>query len=364
VGAGSLVIRIHDPPKVPLGVTSVFVSYKDIFLGQTNGKAWVDIKQSGSIDLMTVVNFTQTIANVKVPSGAFNLMVMNISSVIITSNSVNYTAYVPNDQLTIPVQRGGLIVSNSTITGAVIDVSPTVIQHTVYNSTGASLISFVMIPSANAFVIPASHLGQNETQVGEREDVSSEQWLTGLINQQQNQTSFKISSAVLSNSSFILVLKNTGNSSVTVQTVFIESNITNHSGEGDLNIGRSVIFVVLSNGTLVPSNGGDSEGQLSIGYNLAANSQVALSYLGPVPPYQSTGGSDGNDSSPSSETSNSGSEDAGAVPQGATTIIQPAILDSLVTSQNTYGFQIVPGQNYIVGATSGSVTTTFVVTAS
>jgi hypothetical protein len=356
LGYGNLILRIHDPPEVPQGVTAIFVSYKDIFLGQSFGKTWIDLKQNGSINLMSVVNFTQTIANEKVPSGTFNLLVMNISSVIVTSYSTNYTASIPSEQLTAPFQGNGLTVSNSTLNGAVIDVSPTVIQHLVYNSTGAATISFVMVPSANAYVIPADQVGQNATHVGERDDSSGEQWLTGLGGAQQNQTAFKINSVILSNSSLILVLKNNGNSTVRIQTVFIESNSSTLSDENDLNIGRSVIFTVLSNGTLVPNNGGDYEGQSGIGYSLGTNSQIALSYLGSIPPSPLYSGSDSNFTSSQSSSSRNG--DDAILSQQA-----PAI-SLLSFDQSAYGFQIVPGQSYLVGATSGGVTETFLVTAS
>jgi hypothetical protein len=355
-GFGSLILRIHDPPKVPLGVSAIYVTYSAIFLGQSTGKTWVDLKQNGSINLMSVVNFTQTIANVKISSGTFNLLVMNISSAIVTSYSVNYSASVPSDQLSIPFSGSGVTISNSTITGAVIDVSPTVIQHNIYNSTGASTISFVLIPSANAYLIPAGQLGQNATRVGEREDYSSEQWLTRLVGTQQNQTSYKISAVILSNSSFIMVLKNTGNSSVTIQNVFIESNGSASSGEDDLNIGRSVIFVVLSNGSVIPNISGEFEGQSNTGYNLASNSQVALSYFGPIPPSPPS-------SSTSSQSSDSGSEDDAVRSQGMI-VLDAATISYSSFDQNNYGFQIVPGQDYLVGASSGSVTTTFLATAS
>src|ERR1700730_15708256 len=59
---GNLVLQLHDPPHVPPGVTSVFVAYSDILLRSSNG-TWYDSRVGGSIDLMSVVNFTQTIAN-------------------------------------------------------------------------------------------------------------------------------------------------------------------------------------------------------------------------------------------------------------------------------------------------------------
>ena len=152
-GTGTLVLQILDPPNVPAGVTSVYVTYQDIWVGSDGG--WIDLNQSGTINLMTVVNFTQTIANAKVQAGSFNRLMMNISSVVVTWKSTNYSASITNDQLTIPI-IGDLKVSNLATSGAVIDISPTIIEHMAYNSTGGQYPTFVMIPSANAYIVPSN----------------------------------------------------------------------------------------------------------------------------------------------------------------------------------------------------------------
>ena len=77
LGSGTLVLLLHDPPNAPAGVSHVFVTYSDLAIHDANSLAssgWIDLGQTGTIDLMSVVNFTQTIATVVVGEGNFDLL--------------------------------------------------------------------------------------------------------------------------------------------------------------------------------------------------------------------------------------------------------------------------------------------------
>lgn len=354
-GSGTLVLQIHDPPNVPAGVTAVYVTYSEIWLGSSDGKL-VDLNQSGTINLMSVVNFTQTIVNAKVQTGTFDMIVMNISSVLVTWNAANYSASITNDQLTAPMV-GDLNISNLATTGAVIDVSPTIIQHVITNSTGGQSTSFVMVPSANAYIVPSNQLSQTQTRVGDREDVRNQTWLTGQINETTSQTGFTILSSSLSNSSFVIAVKNTGSRSVRIQSVFVATNSSQtQANEGDrgLNIGSSILFSVLQNGTLVPYGSAETTG-----YNLSAHGQTVFSYLGQIPPIQIYTGGQGSDNSGTmigGVTTTTTSGEMGRALVGSTP------LDS-GGDTNSYGFKIIAGQNYLVGASSGDATSTTVIIA-
>jgi hypothetical protein len=347
-GAGTLVLQIHDPPNVPAGVSAVYVSYHDIWIGSSDANL-VNLNQSGTINLMAVVNFTQTITNAKVEAGTFDELLMNMSSVLVTWNSLNYSASITNDQLIIPIV-GGLTISNNGTSAAVIDISPTIIEQTVYNSTGSQNVSFVMVPSANAYVVPANQLSQAETEVGDRQDVKNQAWLTSQINDSTRQTGFTILSSSVSNSSFVIAVKNTGNRSLTIQSVFIASNSSQaHEDDGSLNIGNSILFGVLPNGSLVPYGLLETSG-----YNLSAHAQAVFSYLGQIPPKNTYNGGEGGDNPTTQTTSTTVSrEDAQS---------GPAPLDSGGDS-NPYGFNIIAGQSYFVGATSGDATSTLMIVA-
>ncbi|MFI5419668.1 MAG: hypothetical protein ACHQ1H_01740 [Nitrososphaerales archaeon] len=374
--ASNFVLQIHDPPHVPPGVSSVYVSYADILLRSSNG-SWYDLKVNGSIDLMSVVNFTETIANFVLNGGKYDQLQMNLSSVVVTSNSKNYSATISNNQLVIPI-IGGVAVSSSFESGALIDVSPAVIQHTFQNSTGGIVNSFVLVPSANAYVIPRNQLNPTTAFVGDREDIRTQSWLVSEENQKSNQTSFQLSSITLSSSFIKVTIKNTGNSSVLLQTAFLESNATQYStsedDSGRYNVGGAVLFGILGNGSLVPfSDGetGDTEGTNSYGYNLPASSQVTLTYVGPI-----------SSSTATSETVQSSTEDNGATTITGSTIttatqsasgsdeniIVPMASVAIVTTSTSYNygiiFQVTPGTPYTVGVTSGSLTVTSNIIAS
>ncbi len=325
---------------------------------------------------MSIVNFTQTIANLKLNGGKYDQLQMQLSSVTVTSNSKNYSATVSNNQLSIPILGGLVVVSPSLESGAVIDVSPTVIQHTSQNSTGGIVNSFVLVPSADAYVIPQNHLNPTASIVGEREDIRTQSWLVSEENQKSNQTSFQLSSITLSGSLFKITVKNTGNSSVFLQTAFLESNVTqNPTGEDDsgrYNVGGAVLFGVLSNGSLAPLADGEvAEGPNNFGYDLYAGSQITLTYSGPI----------SSNSTMTTETAQGSSTDEiGATTiTGSTTtytsqsasgsdenIIVP-MADGAIASaslQNGIVYHVSPGYTYTVGVTSGALTVTGTVIAS
>lgn len=366
LGSGTLVLLLHDPPNAPAGVTHVYVTYSDLAIHQANsisGSGWIDLGQSGSIDLMSVVNFTQTIAKVVVGEGNFDLLRMNLSSVVITYNSQNYSASVPDNQLTIGI-IGGLVLSSSATTGTVIDVTPTILM---YNSSSFSSVpTFVMVPSAKAYVVPQNQLTQSVEQIGHKEDDRNNTWLTQQIDNQYHQSSFTITSASLSNTSLSLTINNTGNASAFIRSVYIGPNT---SQSVDQNYGgdfASILFTVLANGSLVSFGTGDHNGLQSSGYNLTAKSQVTFTYSGQIPPsFNSTNSSSGDNIQHQASgmlPAIQGSNDETSI----TTITESTFTRSTTSgdSSGLNGFQILSGHSYVIGVTSGDRTLTTVVVAS
>ena len=380
-GAGSLILLLHDPPNVPLGVSAVFVTFSGISIHAAGSYGWIELNQTGStINLMSVVNFTQTIANIKLREGSFDMLRMNLSLVIVTFDSKNYTASIPSAYLVAPI-IGDLQVQNLETAGAVIDVSPTIIEHTSYNSTG---ISFSMIPSARAYVVPSSQLSDSHLRVGDREDIGNENWLTTAISGAERETSFRIASAALSNTSFYITIRNTGNTSVLIESIFIVSNASEAHVEKDdgVDIGSSsVLFAVLSNGSLYPfanheveEDSSQSGHAANFAYNLSAHSSITLSYVGQIPPPTATNGTSGVDEGDSTynmigvqtNTSYNGFEDtlsgvstlSADSPNGFSNSDQASNLDG-----GSGGMQIIGGHSYLVGVISGGITITTNVTA-
>ena len=369
LGSGTLVLLLHDPPNAPAGVSHVFVTYSDLAIHDANSLAssgWIDLGQTGTIDLMSVVNFTQTIATVVVGEGNFDLLRMNLSSIIITYNSQNYTASAPNNQLTIGIV-GGLILSSSATAGTVIDITPTILMYNT--STSSTTPTFVMVPSAKAIVVPQNHLSQSVLQVGHKEDDSNNTWLTQDITNQYHQSSFNITSASLSNKSLSVTVNNTGNTSVFIQSIYIGPNVSQSGDHTEGSDFASTVFTVLANGTLVPFGTSDSGNQQNIGYNLSAKSHVTFEYSGQIPPaFNYTKSSTGDNIQQQSSDMGQlvqGANDETSTPTSTTTTIESTTTHSTtVESSSSHAIQIVSGQSYIIGVTSGDRTLTTIVSAS
>ena len=86
-GSGTLAVMLTDPPTVPNGVSAVYATYNDLQVHVSdagNQSGWYDLHSSGEINLMSIVNVSQTIASTNVPSGVYNILRFNITSSIVT----------------------------------------------------------------------------------------------------------------------------------------------------------------------------------------------------------------------------------------------------------------------------------------
>src|SRR5207245_5225197 len=89
-----------------------------------------------------------------------------------------------------------------------------------------------------------------------------------------------------SNSRLSLTIKYSGNASAIIQSIFVAASVTEDKdiSEG-LSVGGSIIFSVLSNGTLVPLR---HERDIllwqdaALGYNMSAGATVSFTYSGPI----------------------------------------------------------------------------------
>src|SRR5271165_5576632 len=95
---GILGVSLTDPPIVPPGVTNVYISYSSIQVHVAdagNQDGWYLVAESGSVDLMSLLNVSLTLGSAAVQTGVFNLISFNITSAAVTINGQNETAYVP-----------------------------------------------------------------------------------------------------------------------------------------------------------------------------------------------------------------------------------------------------------------------------
>ena len=157
VGTTSLAFQLTDPPFVPLGTQALVVDYSSIKVHEigSNGTAtWVNSSQSGSVDLMSLVNLTQTIAELQVSTNSvINQAEFNITSASITVNGTTYPVSVPEPLITANV-TGSTSINSTATPSIIVDMSPTVLSIYTSNST-----LFVMVPSVRAVIVPGINHG-------------------------------------------------------------------------------------------------------------------------------------------------------------------------------------------------------------
>ncbi|MDG6994456.1 MAG: DUF4382 domain-containing protein [Nitrososphaerota archaeon] len=281
-GGGTLAVLMTDPPTIPNGTSAVYITYSNLAIhvsGAGNNSGWHPINSQGQIDLMGIINATQTIASANIQSGTFNAMEFNISSAIVTFNGVNYTASLVYQEhmLYVPIV-GGITITDGQTSAAVLDLTPTVLLL----GTPASP-SFAFIPSARAYTIPAQSISTHSLKVGYREDVHDQAWFQNIMNNNR----FEISSVKLTPTSVAVTVSNTGSSSMMFRMVTVTS-LASVSGGRISNLAAlasiSEIFVVYPNVTLVPltisSRQEMGEMILAGGYLLPPQASVTFNYTG------------------------------------------------------------------------------------
>lgn len=281
---GTLAVLMTDPPTIPEGVTAVYMDYSNLAIHVSdagNQSGWINLGSSGSINLLSVVNSTQTIAVSNITSGLFNAMKFNVSSAIVTFNSQNYTANLVYQKayllVTIP---GGIRITNGTTAGAVIDMTPTILL--LGNTTNPV---FAFLPVAKGYTLPANSVSIH-AHVGDRNDY------TGSIAAQiHDMTHFQIGSVSLTPSSFSVTVKNTGAATVDFRFAALTSTTSVSGGwMPSTPFGPvskiSEFFIVTPNGSLVPVTASTNKRLVQTlamaGYTLAPHQSATFTYTGSV----------------------------------------------------------------------------------
>ena len=215
VPLGTLAVQLTDPPHVPGGTQSLVIGYSGLALheaGQSNSTGFIDLNASGSVNLMNLTNFTQTIAVAHVKlNQSFDMVRFNITSAKIDINGTVYNVSVPNNRLQIKIS--GL---NGTSGGALVDLSPTVLQIYAANQT-----IFVMVPAARAITINNRSINSTSIRVGFKAIVNADV-KAKLEHIRPNITITGASLTATGNNTYLAVIvKNNANSSVTLKQVML-----------------------------------------------------------------------------------------------------------------------------------------------
>ncbi|MHB1909103.1 MAG: DUF4382 domain-containing protein [Nitrososphaerales archaeon] len=255
---GTLGIQLTDPPTVPPGVTSVYISYSEMDVhvaGAGNQSGWYQVAPAGEIDLMSILNTSITLGSAPVTTGEFNAIGFNITSATVTVNGVNQSAFISSHKLLVPLV-GGVQVASGTSVGVLVDLSPTVLA-----VTNGSQTAYVLIPNAHSVLIPESVWKAHEHRGDEVSDLGQQKWFEDGV-----RGNISLSNPVLTNNSLSITVTNNGANSTVISslTVAYPLNVICQQYAGSCTASPNgdelpkaipvAQFGILSNGTLLQYN--------------------------------------------------------------------------------------------------------------
>jgi len=161
----SFVVMLTDPPTVPAGTTVLNLTYSDVSLHVTylNGTAvWLPVTASGTVNLFSLVNMSQTIASTTIPSGsAVDKIQFTIDDVDAVVNGAMYNVTALSNTLVVSVKNSQV---NQTLSGVLVDFNPTLVQIQATDANGTLVYYYVLVPSATATII--GDLSKEQIKVG------------------------------------------------------------------------------------------------------------------------------------------------------------------------------------------------------
>jgi hypothetical protein len=281
-GTGTLAVLLTDPPTVPNGTTAVYVTYNGLAVhvaGAGNNSGWHVLNAQGSIDLMSIINVSKTIASANIQTGLFDALAFNITSATVHFLGQNYSAYLVYEDHTLVVPIvGGITVVNGVTSAAVIDLTPTVLL--LGDPTSPA---FAFIPAARGYTIPAQSIPQTSLHVGQTGSVDNQSWY------QNKQPRFEITQVVLTPTSLSITVANTGNVSLDF-TLAAVTSLTSLGGGLRPTLPSvatiSEFFVIYPNTSMVAlttNNHSDITKTISGGgYTLPVSASVTFTYTSPI----------------------------------------------------------------------------------
>ncbi|MGI0079318.1 MAG: DUF4382 domain-containing protein [Nitrososphaerales archaeon] len=278
--SGTLSVMLTDPPTVPTGVTALYINYNNVQVHVSdagNQSGWTALSGSGQLNLMSLVDVSQTIATANINSGTFNAIRFNITSATVTYNGQNYTADLVYQEhvLTIPIS-GGIKVSEAETSTALIDLTPTVLLlGTPQNPV------FAMIPAARGYVVPTQSVPAEAHHIGQRHNLAADSWWSVAL----RESAFGVTSVATTPTSLSITVENSGNASVVFRLSAVTTG-TSVSGGWQSRLSTSDVFVVEPNETLAVL-GGSTRTQMyqeiaAGGYLLAPGQSATFTYSGPI----------------------------------------------------------------------------------
>jgi hypothetical protein len=269
-----------DPPIAASGVSSASVTYNGLAIhsaGSASASGWTQINGTGTINLMSSLNVSQTIAAAKVQSGTYDMVAMNVTSGAVVYNGQSHAAAIASGNLYVHM-NSNVQVNGTASSAAIVDL-----RTFITNAGNASNPQFVISLSAKATAVPHRAVTNASLQVGATADLNGQAWWTGF--QDQTATKIDITSATLNSNSLSLQLSNSGNASGDVQTIVVTPVSASSTATATLpaSMSGSAVFTVDSNGSIQSSN--TLQGAIllnSTGTTVSADSSTTLSFNGNI----------------------------------------------------------------------------------
>jgi hypothetical protein len=220
---GLLTFQLIDPPQVPNNTQALVITYSSLsaHVLLANGTSeWFSSSDTGSVNLLSLVNISQVIGSVNIPKNStVDMVKFNITSATITIDNKTYNVTVPSQQITVHISNVQRV--NGTAS-ALIDITPVVASIYTNNS-----VIFVLVPSLRAVVVPGSasatvgaKVAINETERHELESIRPNITISSIsLSESNNITSLRVS--VVNNANTSVVIKHVllfGNESIYINT--------------------------------------------------------------------------------------------------------------------------------------------------
>ena len=296
--SASFLVMLTDPPTAPAGTTVLNLTYSNVLLHvayPNETSEWLNVTASGTVNLFSLVNVSQTIASTTIPNGtAVDKIQFTIASVEAEVNGTLYNVTALSNTLVMSIANSQV---NQTLSGVLVDFNPTLVQIQATDSNGTLVDYYVLVPSATATVMTS--LSQEQIKVGTIVELgqNDREKLVRVVEEfSKNVTIVSASLSVQGNATSLSVtLMNEGNVSFRIfgLTLHGEFNAT-RTWETKGKMGEMMRDVIVErihpdtipfkvNGSsLIPLFGSDDEGMEISSLTLEPGQNATLSFSGVI----------------------------------------------------------------------------------
>ncbi len=282
-GKNIMAIQLTDPPVVPSGTQSLVINYNSLSVHARSGAnaGWVQSNDTGSVNLLSLLNISQTLGNVSVSNEtAIDMVRFYVSSAVIKINNVTYNVTLPSNQITAKINGNASMNKSDSV---LLSLSPTVVEILASNQT-----IFVMVPSVRAILV-SNGTANNTLSKGARQVLKS----SARAELERIKPNITITNATLlvsgNNTKLSLTVKNNANQSVLIKRISLSGNISTSLNTSAIEdsavrvetelrdkIGNSTACVNVSNNATAKVTGSTNSTLSMAGYDTSAGVSIGL----------------------------------------------------------------------------------------